>query len=79
MSTVRVEVRAKGGADFFFAQAGEHTPVVPRVRERVEFPDGIGVVESVTWKLVAPRHGTTRRGSARDMLIVVECVPVATP
>lgn len=72
MSVVRVEVRAKGATALLFECTGPN-PVFPRVGEQVEFGDGVGVVETVTWKPLA----SGRKRNA-DMLIVVECVPAPT-
>jgi hypothetical protein len=67
--SLRVEVWPKGGETFYFEII--NPLVLPSVGHRVEFSDGYGVVESVTWK---PDRSRKRNA---DVLIVVECVPEA--
>lgn len=67
MSTtlLRCEVWVKGAPDYEFQIT--QPAVIPRVGERIEFSNGVGVVESVTWI-----PGRWRPTNA-DMLIVIEC------
>jgi hypothetical protein len=77
MSDTRVEVRPKGQPGFYFEilmPGAVGAGVFPRVGERVRFPDGYGVVDSVTWE---PPAVGPNGGKGVDMLIVVECVPEA--
>jgi hypothetical protein len=70
-TTLRIVVRVKGTKGFFFESRGPN-PTVPRTGEFVEFADGVGKVESVTWK--PPLTPNTRHV---EMLLIVECVQVA--